>query len=195
MPVGHTDGVPPGAVRGQVGLGFDGVQRDLDTRPGVALRSDRPDQAVLLGDPEVGQGAVEISGSRGVLGQVGRRHPDPEVELPGQLDALQCAGVRPGATLSVVEARACGVQADLERHPVTVEGLQGLAAPAPCVDHRIGQHGGRHVLGGPGHELAEVGVEEGFAAGDEPLPAALLGELLGSADRGLDRHQARIGAR
>ncbi len=95
--------------------------------------------------------------------------------------------MRPGATLPVVQLRACGVQADLERHPVAVEGLQGLAAPTPCVDHRIGQHGDRYVLRGPGHEFAQVGMEEGFTAGDEQLPAALLRELLGSARRGLDR--------
>ena len=104
--VRHGDGVPPGTVGGQGGLGFDRVEGDLDTVLGVAFLGDGSDEAVLLGDPEIGQRAAEVPGSCGVLGQVRRRHTDPELELPGETDPLEGAYVRSGATLAIVQPRA-----------------------------------------------------------------------------------------
>ena len=105
VPVRDGNRVPPGSVGCQGGLGFDGVEADLDPGFGVAFLGDRADEAVLFRDSEVGQRAVEIPGSRGVLGQVRRRHTDPELELPGEMDPLEGADVGSGATLAIVQPR------------------------------------------------------------------------------------------
>ena len=173
------------------GSGQSVFDRQRDAVGGEAAARDPADEPVRGRHPV----AIEQGVQAGLLGASacvdGGRDLDVEAEFAQQRDpgASAIEGARPA--VAVVQLGRPGVQRHLHRHAVGVERVQHAPARAARQHHRVGEDGDRRPARGHPDQLAELGVQERLAAGDQDLAPAEPGELLARAGGDLDRQPAR----